>query len=192
VLATEEHDKQEVIDEVRTREPGKTAVDALIKHVNITSIIPASNRYTQPKNPLPPPTATNIFQVAVPASDSRTVQSYTFSVPSYHSTINLSILLHESLNTRHHTLAVSHNQRRLMPVSSSANNPWADNSKPLRDRFEVRLMSGLNHIEVVATASNDTNVTVDQPARQASPSPAPIDPETSETEKFTLWVVLAR
>lgn len=192
--------KEEIIDEVRTREPGKTAVDALIRLVNVTSIAPASNRYTQPKNPLPPPTATDIFQVAVPASDSRTVQAHSFSVPSYHSTINLSVLLHESLNSRQHTLTVTHNQRRLMPVSSSANNPWADSSKPLRDRFEVRLAQGLNHIEVTAAASDEPSI-AGQSARQASPAPPqpgaetptePVLPEPVESERFTLWVMLSR
>jgi chromatin structure-remodeling complex subunit RSC4 len=184
-----EEEEEPVVEEDRRRPQGKTAADALIKSVNITSMIPVTSRYMQSKNPIPPPNLTDLFQVAIPASKTHIVQSYAFNLPPYHSTVNFTVLLNQSLHTRYYNLIVTQQGRRLAPISSSMANPWADNSKPLKDRFELRLNPGLNHIEVIIQASPPRE---GLPIRHTMPNPQALTAEGSEQEKFTLWLVLGK
>lgn len=191
----EDEDEQELDESVlgeevsNRRPPGKTASDAIIRIVNITSVVPNTTRYQQSKNPVPPPSLMNAFQISFPGLDKYSVQSYSFALPSFQHTLNLSVLLHESLHNRLYLLNVVHNYRKILPISSSASNPFADHTKPLKDRFEIRLTHGLNHIEIIAQASplNSRGTT-----RHTAQSQQMINMEGSEQEKLTLWVMLNR
>uniref|UniRef100_A0A060TDA8 ARAD1D41888p n=1 Tax=Blastobotrys adeninivorans TaxID=409370 RepID=A0A060TDA8_BLAAD len=189
-----EDPRKNVVDEVRHREEGKNENDALIKSMSISSVIPASSRYQQQRGIYPAPNVADMFQVVVPASRKLTVQSHAFSLPSYHHTININMNLHESLHGRHHSLSLVHNSRRVQPISSSSTNPWADQTKPIRNRFELRLVPGLNHIEVIATAVAPHSTARGAPVRQASAMPQSYAGELSggELEKFTVWITLAK
>lgn len=186
--------RKNVVDEVRHREGGENENNALIKSMSISSVIPASSRYQQQRGIYPAPNVADMFQVIVPASRKLTVQSHAFSLPSYHHTININMNLHESLHGRHHSLSLVHNSRRVQPISSSSTNPWADQTKPIRNRFELRLVPGLNHIEVIATAVAPHSTARGAPVRQASAMPQSYAGELSggELEKFTVWITLAK
>lgn len=190
-LDEEDGDSPEKLgEEVSNRRPeGKTAADAIIRTVNLTSVVPNTSRYQQAKNPMPPPTLMNSFQISFPAQDKYSVQSYSFALPPYQHTMNLSVLLHESLHNRYYALNVVHNYRKLIPVSSSASNPFADHSKPLKDRYEVRLTPGLNHIEVFAQASP---IIPRGTARHTTQNQQMVNMEGSQQERLTLWVMLNR
>jgi hypothetical protein len=180
-----------IVEEVKRRPEGKTVDDAIIKKVVIASVIPVTSRYLQTKNPIPPPQTTDVFQATIAASRTHIIQSHVLTLPSWHHTINLNVVLHESLNVRHHSVTLNHNERLTLPLSSSTSNPWADTAKPLKSRYELRLISGLNliNIDVHAAPAAPRGL----PARHAVQSTAQWQSlEGSEHEKFTIWIMLQK
>lgn len=199
--ATEEALREErlkhFVDEQRRREPGKTLDDALIDCVNITSMVPSTNaqqRYMQgrlnsgisPGGPPVNPTMANLFQISFPASKTHIVQSYAVDLPTYHHTINMSVVMHKSCHSRIYNLMVHHNStRRVVPISSSSTNPWNDINKPLVDKFEIRLQPGLNKIEVVLQAGPIQRGPVRHVTQQ-------LPAEGREEEKYIIWAMLQK
>lgn len=181
---TEEEKKPRYVDEVRTRAEGKSDADALIKTVSITSIIPTSKA---PQKPLP--AGTDLFQAIMPASKTRTVQSFAYHIPSYHHSVNVNVTLSETLNTRHHELTVQLNSRALSPIYSTNSSNWVDtesinNEKPIQSRYELRLAPGLNEVEIVANAAAARGL----PARQSSAHQY----TNEESERYTIWINLGK
>lgn len=177
----EVHEKylQSVVDEKRLRGPNETLEnDALIKKVNITSVIPAISKYHQNKsqqqggNSSLPLSGKDLFQLIIPASKTHTVQSFAFTVPNYHHVLHVHSYLHEALNSRQHNYSIFQNGRRIQPITSSTTNPWADVEKPIYHKSEIRLTPGLNQIEFKASAMTSE--------------------EAYQFERYTLWVNLAR
>ncbi|KAA8917097.1 hypothetical protein TRICI_000769 [Trichomonascus ciferrii] len=180
----EEEKKPRYVDENRTRAEGKTDADALIKSVSMTSIIPTSKA---PQKALP--AGTDLFQAIMPASKSRTVQSFAYHIPYYHHSVNVNVTLHESLNTRHHELIVQLNSRALSPIYSSHSSNWVDteninNEKPIQSRYELRLAPGLNEVEIVANAAAARGL----PTRQSTAHQY----TNEESERYTIWINLGR
>lgn len=199
--ATEEALREErlkhFVDEQRRRDPGKTQDDALIDGVNITSMVPSTNaqqRYVQgrlssgitPGGPPVNPAMANLFQISFPASKTHIVQSYAVDLPTYHHTINMSVVMHKSCHSRIYNLMVHHNStRRVVPISSSSTNPWNDINKPLVDKFEIRLQPGLNKIEVVLQAGPIQRGPVRHVTQQ-------LPSEGREEEKYIIWAMLQK
>lgn len=180
----EEEKKPRYVDENRTRAEGKTDADALIKSVSMTSIIPTSKA---PQKPLP--AGTDLFQAIMPASKTRTVQSFAYHIPYYHHSVNVNVTLNEMLNTRHHELIVQLNSRALSPIYSTHSSNWVDteninNEKPIQSRYELRLAPGLNEVEIVANAAAARGL----PARQS----AAHQYTNEESERYTIWINLGR
>lgn len=165
-----------VIQDIEHRRVGKGVGDALLTCVDLYSVVSSRPQQLQQAYPYPTSDVSDMFQMVIPASKSHVISSYSLSLPNYHHTLNLSVLLNPTLYSRYFNLAVLHQNRRVMPAS--AQNQQNDS----RERFELRLVPGLNHVTVNVTASGLRNT--------MNPQQEP--GEVTDMEKITLWVNLAR
>ncbi|ANB13494.1 Rsc4p [Sugiyamaella lignohabitans] len=190
-----DHDEDESFPQVKipanvVTRTSKTA-NPLFQMVNITSNIPVTSRYMQAKNPVPPANFLDVFQLIVPPSKTHTIRAYSLTLATFHSSLNFSVDLDEDLHFRHYNLSLLHQGRRIAPSSSTASNPFSDTSKPLKDRFELTLTPGLNHIELSLQASPKRDSS-GPPVRHSVHTPDLLHAEGSELEKLTFWITLSR
>lgn len=125
----------------------------LIRDVTFASVIPTITKYYQSKNLVPPGSQSSNLQVKFPSSDGFINRSFSLWVPYYQHTFTFSVLLHEWLNTSNFYHAeVTHNKTPLSTYKRSDTSPWATETEPITNRYEVVLVSGLNLIELVVVA----------------------------------------
>lgn len=152
--------------------------EALIKSIVVSSVIPITSKYHLQKSP-PPPALLNLFQITVPASQKYTVQSFAFSLPSFHRTININSTINEILNSQYYDLVLSHNYRQVKAYSSSTSSPWADAATPITHKYEVNLSTGLNFLEVTVST---------QPGRTTRHGVSDQDSSNETIEKISFWI----
>ncbi|KAL9101567.1 MAG: hypothetical protein Q9163_003196 [Psora crenata] len=113
------------------RQAGKDASDALITNLNLT---------THPDSNLPPR-----FNLDIPASDTRTQQSVTVTLPNTHSYLRIALTLSSSLMQRPSKTFVTCNNRRQQALPQRE----LDQIRPL---YEYVLSPGVNTIDVEVIA----------------------------------------
>jgi len=109
------------------------ATDALIPNLNVRT------------HPLAPNIPKNThFNLDIPASETLTQQSVTFSLPSTHSILRITPTLAATTSQRQTKVIVSTNGTKSNPVHMRA-----EDTDPRRPQHDVRIMPGiLNRIEV--------------------------------------------
>lgn len=125
----------------------------LICDVTLASVIPTLTKYHQSKNLVPPASQLSSIQYKFPLSQNFVNRSFSLWVPYYHHTFSLNLLLHEWLNTSsYYNVELTHNKTQVAAFKKSETSPWATDMEPIVNRYEVRLVTGLNLVELVVVA----------------------------------------
>lgn len=134
------------------RLPTADITRALLRDVTFSSIIPAVTKYQQSKNLVPPGSQLSSIQLKFPVSPGFLDRSFSLWVPYYHHTFALNALLNEWLNSSSYKVDLWHNKSLVQPFKKSDISPWATQTEPIMNRYEIRLVTGLNLIELVVVA----------------------------------------
>ncbi|ODQ65149.1 Bromodomain-domain-containing protein [Nadsonia fulvescens var. elongata DSM 6958] len=175
---------------------------ALVSEVCLSSVLP-SGRHQFQKNFLSGTVAQqDPFQIRISASKTHVYQSFTFTLPSHHTTLAMNMLLHHSLASRAYQLAVTLNGNVVNPLSIHTGSLWGDDNdgvmnKPINGRFELRLSPGLNHIEcqtyavpMVVAQPNGSEKPMRQSTLQHYLQTGDIEKQL-DSERFVFWVNLS-
>ncbi|KAI9785841.1 MAG: hypothetical protein M1816_008233 [Peltula sp. TS41687] len=159
----------------RERAPGKDASDALITNVNISTH--------------PGLTLESHFRLDVPASDTATQHSVTMHLPASHYYLNIVPTLASGLATRPHVLVVTtaYGTQKIQAL------PHSDPRAPV---YEIRLMAGVNRIDVEIVAAlipapTPASSSASPQAGNTKVSSVPQDKDI-DYERFTLFVNLMK
>lgn len=180
------------------RDPEQNSSESLIKSITVSSVIPITSKYHLQKSP-PPPGLLNLFQINIPASLKYFIQSYAFSLPAFHHTININSTINEMLNHQYFDLILSHNYRQVNPYSSSTTSPWTDATSPITNKYEIQLAPGLNLVEITVSSQSGKpkrhSAVAAAAATAAVSAGTQVDDEESQAdniEKVSLWITLAK
>lgn len=130
----------------------------LISEVTFSSVVPTLTKYYQSKNLVPPGSQLNSVQLKFPASEGFVNRNFSLWVPYYLHTFSFNVLLHEWLNTsNYYHVELTHNKTPLNSFKKSDTSPWANELEPIVNRYELKLVTGLNLVELVVVAQASKN-----------------------------------